>query len=64
MTLNINDHLPLSYKETPDYCEVYDKNGEKVALTTRPDLFRALERLSSAPLWRDACIFPVRPERS
>ncbi|MEZ0063987.1 hypothetical protein ABIF26_009549 [Bradyrhizobium elkanii] len=41
---DLNDHLPLRYEDTPDYCEVFDKNGEKVALTARPDLFRALER--------------------
>ena len=40
---DLNDHLPLRYEDTPDYCEVFDKNGEKVALTARPDLFRALE---------------------
>lgn len=44
--IDISDHLPLRYEDTADYCEVYDKNGEKVALTTRPELFRALERSS------------------
>lgn len=44
--IDISNHLPLRYEDTQDYCEVYDKNGEKVALTTRPELFRALERSS------------------
>lgn len=46
MSADISNHLPLRYEDTPDYCEVYDKNGEKVALTMRPDLLRALERSS------------------
>ncbi|PDT71757.1 hypothetical protein CO683_00940 [Bradyrhizobium ottawaense] len=40
---DLKDHLPLRYEDTPDYCEVFDKNGEKVALTAQPRLFRALE---------------------
>ena len=43
--LPIQRHGKLRYEDGPDYCEIFDAHGEKVALTTRPDLFQALEAI-------------------
>lgn len=46
----IEYHLPLRRADTEDYAEIFDRHGEKVALTVRPDLIMALNALSLSPL--------------
>ena len=41
----VEAHLPLERRDTPDFAEIIDKNGEKVALTIRPDFILYLNNL-------------------
>jgi len=52
--------LPLQYEDGPDYCTVKDAQGRDFALTTQPDLMKAMEKALSGEIadfmygWRDA----------
>ena len=42
----VEKHLPLRRVDTDDFAEIFDRHGEKVALTVRPDLIMALNSLA------------------
>jgi hypothetical protein len=58
ITDDMVERLPLTFKDTPDYAEVYDAKGELVALTTRPEFFASL---ATAALQHQASL-PVEAE--
>jgi hypothetical protein len=41
--------VPFTITETADYAEVFDRLGEKLALTTRPEIFEALNAALASP---------------